>query len=81
MDILCLFWWDEGGQNLAPWANELLKFAPVASAPSPDGKAPLVLARKRTRRPDLLNNLRIYRDGWDVTNKHYWAVSCCSSLS
>ncbi|KAG6532608.1 uncharacterized protein LOC121970451 [Zingiber officinale] len=62
-----------GGENLAPWANGLLKFSPVASAPAPDGKAPLVLARKRTKRPDMLNSLRMYRDGWDVTNKHYWA--------
>ncbi|XP_042443750.1 uncharacterized protein LOC122028872 [Zingiber officinale] len=62
-----------GGENLAPWANGLLKFSPVASAPAPDGKAPLVLARKRTKRPDMFNSLRMYRDGWDVTNKHYWA--------
>ncbi|WOK98662.1 hypothetical protein Cni_G07374 [Canna indica] len=65
-----------GGKNLAPWANGLLKFSPVASGPAamaPDAKIPLVLAEKRTRRPDMLNNIKLYRGGWDFTNKHYWA--------
>nr|XP_018681452.1 PREDICTED: uncharacterized protein LOC103984672 isoform X2 [Musa acuminata subsp. malaccensis] len=65
-----------GGENLAPWANGLLRFSPVASGPpalAPDAKIPLVLAEKRTRRPDILNKFSIYRGGWDVTDKHYWA--------
>ncbi|CAL9092508.1 unnamed protein product [Musa textilis] len=65
-----------GGENLAPWANGLLRFSPVASGPpalAPDAKIPLVLAEKRTRRPDILNKFSMYRGGWDVTNKHYWA--------
>ncbi|XP_010923876.1 uncharacterized protein [Elaeis guineensis] len=65
-----------GGENLAPWANGLLRFSPAASAPSalaPDAKFPLVLAEKRTRRPDVLDKFRLYRGGWDITNKHYWA--------
>ncbi|KAI5058252.1 hypothetical protein GOP47_0026422 [Adiantum capillus-veneris] len=32
----------------------------------------LVLAQDRTERRDPLNNFEIYRDGWDVKNKHYW---------
>lgn len=64
-----------GGANLTPWANGLLRFSPVASGPalSPDAKFQLVLAGKRTRRPDILDKFRLYRGGWDITNKHYWA--------
>ncbi|XP_072999500.1 uncharacterized protein [Typha latifolia] len=62
--------------NLEPWTKGLLKLAPVASGPvamAPDAKFPLVLAEKRTRRPDILNSFKIYKGGWDITNKHYWA--------
>lgn len=63
------------GGNLAPWKTGFLQF-PLASGPAyaPDGKFPLVLAAKRTNRPDILRGFRHYRSGWDITNKHYWAV-------
>lgn len=62
------------GGNLAPWKTGFLQF-PLASGPAyaPDGKFPLVLAAKRTNRPDILRGFRHYRSGWDITNKHYWA--------
>jgi len=41
---------------------------------APSAKYPLVLAEDRTRRPDVLRHLRVYEGGWNVTNKHYWAV-------
>ncbi|XP_077243963.1 uncharacterized protein LOC143884341 isoform X1 [Tasmannia lanceolata] len=65
-----------GEENLAPWATGLLRFAPAsgpANAAAPDAKFPLVLAAKRTNRPDILCKFRRYRDGWDITNRHYWA--------
>lgn len=65
-----------GGRNLAPISDGLLKFTPLASGPvamAPDAGVLLVLAAKRTRRPDVLNKFRLYRGGWDITNKHYWA--------
>ncbi|KAM0945908.1 putative transmembrane protein [Dioscorea sansibarensis] len=66
----------EGG-NLTPWAKGLLKFTPVVApgprAMAPESRFPLVLAEKRTKRPDILRRFRTYRDGWDITNKHYWA--------
>ncbi|XP_020672309.1 uncharacterized protein LOC110092209 isoform X2 [Dendrobium catenatum] len=65
-----------GGRNFAPISDGLLKFTPLASghvAMAPDAGFLLVLAAKRTRRPDVLNKLRPYRGGWDITNKHYWA--------
>lgn len=49
-----------------------------AEAPAPGGeatKSTIVLAEKRTNRPDILSNFRRYRGGWDIANKHYWAVS------
>ncbi|ONM30470.1 hypothetical protein ZEAMMB73_Zm00001d040056 [Zea mays] len=67
-------------KNLGPWAKGLLKGMPQAAAGpaamAPVAKYPLVLAEDRTRRPDVLRHLKVYEGGWNVTNKHYWAVSC-----
>ncbi|KAM7498694.1 hypothetical protein LguiA_023108 [Lonicera macranthoides] len=46
----------------------------VAEAPGPANDAPastLVLAEKRTKRPDILDNFCRYQGGWDIANKHY----------
>uniref|UniRef100_A0A0E0JDF9 Uncharacterized protein n=1 Tax=Oryza punctata TaxID=4537 RepID=A0A0E0JDF9_ORYPU len=62
--------------NLGPWAKGLLKGMPDSAAgpaEGPDAKYPLVLAEERTRRPDVLDHLRMYGGGWNITNKHYWA--------
>lgn len=34
-----------------------------------------VTSEDQTVRVDPLNNLKKYRGGYDVTNKHYWSVS------
>lgn len=64
-------------KNLGPWAKGLLKGMPAAAegpaAMAPVAKYPLVLAEERTRRPDVLDHLKMYGGGWNVTNKHYWA--------
>jgi hypothetical protein len=64
--------------NLGPWAKGLLKGMPAAAAGpaamASVAKYPLVLAEERTRRPDVLQHLKMYEGGWNVTNKHYWAV-------
>ncbi|XP_040385456.1 uncharacterized protein LOC102722913 isoform X1 [Oryza brachyantha] len=63
--------------NLGPWAKGLLKGMPASAAGpaamGPVAKYPLVLAEERTRRPDVLDHLRMYGGGWNITNKHYWA--------
>ncbi|GAV80408.1 hypothetical protein CFOL_v3_23869 [Cephalotus follicularis] len=61
-----------GDENLGPWKNGL---AAVAEAPGPSngGEPPLVLAAKRTHRPDILRGFKNYGGGWDITNRHYWA--------
>ncbi|OIW15123.1 hypothetical protein TanjilG_08610 [Lupinus angustifolius] len=62
-----------GDENLGPLKNE---FTQVALAPSPGTDAPastLVLAANRTNRPDILRRFHIYRGGWDIANRHYWA--------
>ena len=64
-----------GEENLGQWKNEITQ---VALAPSPGTDAPagtLVLAANRTDRPDILRRFRRYRGGWDIANRHYWAVS------
>lgn len=72
-DLLVSF---AGGENLGPLKNG--NSEPSAQAPGPmidDQQNTLVLASKRTNRPDILRGFRRYRDGWDISNPHYWAVS------
>ncbi|KOM48130.1 hypothetical protein LR48_Vigan07g183400 [Vigna angularis] len=61
----------EGEENLGPWKN---KVAQVAPEPGPEAKGTLVLAANRTNRPDILRRFRCYQGGWDIENRHYWAV-------
>jgi hypothetical protein len=50
----------------------------LVDSPLPDAAPPannsLVLAAKRTRRPDPLTNLTMYTGGWNISDQHYWAV-------
>ena len=74
MSIWFLFVAYAGGQNLGPWKNEISE---LAEAPAPSNDEPpstLVLAAERTNRPDILRHFKHYHDGWDITNRHYWAV-------
>ncbi|PRQ40879.1 hypothetical protein RchiOBHm_Chr4g0440851 [Rosa chinensis] len=60
-----------GDENLGSWQNELSE---TAEAPGPSSEGPeLVLAAKRTKRPDILDGFKRYRGGWDIANRHYWA--------
>ncbi|KAK8529266.1 hypothetical protein V6N13_102200 [Hibiscus sabdariffa] len=62
-----------GGVNLGPWKNGVSE---LAQAPAPTSDEPpntLVLAAKRTNRPDILCHFKRYLGGWDITNRHYWA--------
>ncbi|GKE12257.1 chaperonin-like protein [Tanacetum coccineum] len=34
----------------------------------------LVLAQKRTTRKDPFNDFKKYRGGWNISERHYWAV-------
>lgn len=61
-----------GEHNLGPLENGIDE---DAVAPGPEMMEPLLLASNRTKRPDILNHFRQYQGGWDITNKHYWAVS------
>jgi hypothetical protein len=70
-------------KSLGPLAKGLLNGMPDAAAGpaamGPVAKYPLVLAEDRTRRPDVLHHLRMYGGGWNITNKHYWAVCVVAS--
>ncbi|XP_030512925.1 uncharacterized protein LOC115726959 [Rhodamnia argentea] len=64
-----------GQENLGPWRNGVSEDA-IAEAPGPELSGPhstLVLAGNRTNRPDILSGFKHYRDGWDISNRHYWA--------
>ncbi|KAI3921187.1 hypothetical protein MKX01_036166 [Papaver californicum] len=63
-----------GEEKVGSWTKGLLQFS---ESPSPSYEHPpggtLILAAKRTIRPDILSGLRRYREGWDIRNRHYWA--------
>ncbi|XP_022877197.1 uncharacterized protein LOC111395436 isoform X1 [Olea europaea var. sylvestris] len=61
-----------GDQNMGSWKDEIL--SSTAEAPGPASLvSTLVLAKNRTKRPDILSGFHKYRGGWDIANKHYWA--------
>ncbi|KAL7001040.1 hypothetical protein U1Q18_002194 [Sarracenia purpurea var. burkii] len=65
-----------GEENLGAWKDGILSGS--AEAPGPASEVTtltLVLAAKRTKRPDVLRGFRRYRGGWDIANKHYWAIA------
>ncbi|KAI3714360.1 hypothetical protein L1987_72959 [Smallanthus sonchifolius] len=64
-----------GEDNFGHWRNGILSSSDASATPGPANgpSGPLVLAGSRTKRHDVLNNLKQYRGGWDITNKHYWA--------
>lgn len=68
-----LFIYFSGQENLGPWGNGMSEAA--AEAPGPSDDSTLVLAAKRTNRPNILHGFKRYRGGWDITSRHYWAVS------
>lgn len=68
-----------GEENLGPWKNVISEAAQAPGPASDDAtQSTLVLAENRTNRPDILHGLRHYHGGWDITNRHYWAVSAAS---
>lgn len=44
-------------------------------AEEPTDNSTLILAEKRTQRKDPIDNFHKYKGGWNISNKHYWAVS------
>lgn len=40
-----------------------------------NGNKSLVLAQERTTRKDPLDKFKKYRGGWNIKERHYWAVS------
>ncbi|KAL3830819.1 hypothetical protein ACJIZ3_019621 [Penstemon smallii] len=59
-------------QNMGSWKDEILSSEAQAPGPANDVST-LLLAKNRTKRPDMLSSFHIYRGGWDIANKHYWA--------
>ncbi|KAJ6431749.1 hypothetical protein OIU84_019100, partial [Salix udensis] len=59
-----------GQENLGPFRNGISETD--AQAPGPSDYT-LVLAARRTDRPDILHGFKRYREGWNITDPHYWA--------
>lgn len=56
--------------------NGLIQASAQAPEPTADAEnRTLVLAAKRTNRPDILHGFKRYHGGWDIANQHYWVVS------
>ncbi|KAL6295153.1 hypothetical protein ACE6H2_003295 [Prunus campanulata] len=69
-------------ENLGSWRNGISE--ETAQSPGPASDAPqgtLVLAAKRTNRPDILSRFKRYRGGWDIANRHYWASVGCTGAA
>ena len=66
-----------GEVNLGSWKGETPGEAQAPGPANSGSQSTLVLAAKRTDRPDILRGFKRYRGGWDITNRHYWAVSTC----
>ncbi|XP_057529970.1 uncharacterized protein LOC130808522 [Amaranthus tricolor] len=64
-----------GNQNLGSLNDGILGQAQAPAPASYEPMVPLILAGNQTKRPDILRRFRIYHDGWDISNKHYWALS------
>ncbi|OMO88098.1 hypothetical protein COLO4_20449 [Corchorus olitorius] len=62
-----------GEQNLGYWKNEISELAGAPGPLSDEAPSTLLLAAKRTNRPDILRHFKHYHGGWDITNRHYWA--------
>ncbi|KAF5195314.1 envelope glycoprotein B [Thalictrum thalictroides] len=60
---------ERGSKNLI---TDQEYFETLAPSPSPSPQK-VVLARRRTQRPDILQGFKRYKGGWDLTNRHYWA--------
>jgi hypothetical protein len=67
-----LYFLEGGDVNLGSLQNEATQVAP---APGPQGQNTLILAANRTNRPDVLRGFHRYHGGWDISDRHYWAVS------
>ncbi|GFP95492.1 pti1-like tyrosine-protein kinase 2 [Phtheirospermum japonicum] len=68
-----------GEQNLGSWKKEILNSNAEAPGPGYDTST-LLLAENRTKRSDILSRFHKYRGGWDIANKHYWAVELLGRL-
>ncbi|KAL5726637.1 hypothetical protein ACHQM5_009664 [Ranunculus cassubicifolius] len=63
-----------GGHNLGSLDTGFLQFAQAPSPDSSNGEnQTIILAKKRTERPDILRGFKKYHGGWDIMNRHYWS--------
>ena len=62
---------------LANFAGWDIKVKSLVEGPlsAPIESSSVVLAAQRTRRKDPLNGFKRYTGGWNISERHYWAVS------
>ncbi|XP_027356904.1 uncharacterized protein LOC113866221 [Abrus precatorius] len=51
----------------------LFRVDEIASEPFENSPFPLALAAERTRREDPLDGFNTYTNGWNISDRHYWA--------
>ncbi|XP_010533109.1 PREDICTED: uncharacterized protein LOC104808951 [Tarenaya hassleriana] len=59
-----------GEDGAVPWRRDVVE---RALAEENGDNSSLILAAKRTRRKDPLENFKLYNGGWNISNQHYWA--------
>ena len=67
-----------GGEEM-PWGDST-SFVELTTDADADQKT-LVLVAERTKRKDPLSHFKQYTGGWNISNKHYWAVRLSNSYS
>ena len=61
-------------EGLVPWRRLAAVDGTNSSVQVVDNSS-FILAAGRTHRRDPLNNFKDYTHGWNISEKHYWAVS------
>lgn len=70
--LLCLGMWDLGGHRVVVFLGARRA---VLENEDSGGNTSFILAENRTRRIDPTGGFRHYRGGWNISNRHYFAVS------
>ncbi len=68
----------EQEQSLNTWRSLVVE-GPTPSGVPVENYSTFVLASKRTLRKDPLNGFKKYTKGWNLSDRHYWAVSLSNS--
>lgn len=66
---------DDNYGLVGSWGTKRFLDETLDASEEPPLNSSLILAAKRTKRKDPLDGFKKYTGGWNISNKHYWAVS------